>query len=68
MGFNSRTGLIEIDWTRSKTASSGRYNIFVDSMHFERDFLHALVSFFVIHLLNCFQTVQNHLLLFCICE
>jgi galactitol-specific phosphotransferase system IIB component len=47
LGFNTRTGSIEIDWTRSKTASSGRYNIFVDSMHFERDFLHALASFFV---------------------
>jgi hypothetical protein len=47
LNFNSRLGAVEIDWARSKTAAKGRYNIFVDAMHFERDFIHALATMLV---------------------
>lgn len=42
--FNSRMGALEIDWARSKTAATAKYNIFVEAMHFERDFFHALAT------------------------
>jgi hypothetical protein len=48
LGFNMKLGSVEIDWTRSKTASTGKYNIFPDAISFERDFLHALGCFFLI--------------------
>jgi hypothetical protein len=60
--FNSRMGALEIDWARSKTAATAKYNIFVEAMHFERDFFHALASMLLMkdHIdLKLFATIPD---------
>jgi hypothetical protein len=48
LSFNKKLGSVEVDWSRSKTVSSGKYNIFPDAISFERDFIHSLGCFFLI--------------------